>query len=74
MLVTEWHRLFTGNPSHVVYGDQKTASVQRAKMRTYQDKKLLSDIAFFGILTIALVCIAITGYGVIDWILRLLRI
>ena len=50
------------------------ASVQRAKMRTYQDKKQLSDIAFFGILTIALVCIAMIGYGVIDWILRLLRI
>ena len=43
-------------------------------MRTYQDKKQLSGIAFFGILTIALVCIAIIGNGVIDWILRLFRI
>ena len=39
-------------------------------MRTYQNKKQLSDIAFFGILAIALVCIAIIGYGVIDLILR----
>jgi nitrate reductase NapE component len=43
-------------------------------MRTYQAKKQLSDIAFFGILTIALVCVALIGYGVIDWILRLFRI
>ena len=67
-------RCSRGTRTHVVYGDQKTASVQRAKMRTYQAKKQLSDIAFFGILTIALVCIALIGYGVIDWILRLLRI
>ena len=44
-------------------------------MKTTQNhKEEIKDIAMFGMLTFAMACIAITGNGVIDWILRIFGI